>query len=176
MILAGIATTSYAGGFILSSTEIKANSMIPIRFEYNGYGCKGDNRSPELSWSGAPKSTRSFAVTIHDPDANNGAGWWHWVVINISANVHSLPANAGAVNSTILPAGAEQVHSDFGIAGWGGPCPPKGDKPHHYVFTVYALKTAKLELPVRATAAQADALIQDNTIAKARFVARYGRK
>jgi Raf kinase inhibitor-like YbhB/YbcL family protein len=176
MVLASLATTSYAGGFKLSSSQIKANSMIPSSFEFNGFGCSGDNKSPALKWSGAPKGTKSFALTVYDPDAPTGSGWWHWVVINIPANVNALPSNAGAVNSTTLPAGAVQVHTDYGVAGWGGPCPPKGDKPHHYVFTVYALKTDKLEIPANATAALAGFMIHGNMLAKASFTAKYGRK
>jgi len=114
-------------------------------------------------------------LTIYDPDAPTGSGWWHWVVINIPANVNKLPANAGAIHSTTLPAGAVQVRSDFGMAAWGGPCPPKGDKPHHYIFTVYALKTDKLDIPASASAALAGYMIHSNMLGKTSFTVRYGR-
>lgn len=100
--LAGLSTLTYAAGFKLSSPEIKANHMIPKRFEFNGFGCSGENKSPALKWSGAPKGTKSFAVTVYDPDAPTGSGWWHWVVINIPADVTGLAANAGALDSTTL--------------------------------------------------------------------------
>ena len=90
--LAGLSTLTYASGFKLSSPEIKANHMIPKRFEFNGFGCSGENKSPALKWSGAPKGTKSFAVTVYDPDAPTGSGWWHWVVINIPADVTELAA------------------------------------------------------------------------------------
>ncbi len=174
--LAGLSTLTYASGFKLSSPEIKANHMIPKRFEFNGFGCSGENKSPALKWSGAPKSTKSFAVTVYDPDAPTGSGWWHWMVINIPANVTELAAGAGAVDSTNLPKGAVQSRIDYGVAGWGGTCPPKGDKPHRYIFTVYALKTDKLDVPADATAALTGYMIHANTLGKASFTAKYGRK
>ncbi len=175
-VLLGASALSQAAGFTLSSPEIKAGAMIPASFEYNGFGCSGENKSPALKWSGAPKGTRSFALTVYDPDAPTGSGWWHWSVINIPANVNELASNAGAVGGANLPAGASNVRIDFGAAAWGGPCPPQGDKPHRYIFTVYALKTDKLDIPADATAALAGFMIHANTIAKASFTARYGRK
>ena len=173
--LAGLSTLTYASGFKLSSPEIKANHMIPKSFEFNGFGCSGENKSPALKWRGAPKGTKSFAVTVYDPDAPTGSGWWHWVVINIPASVNELPSNAGALNSTSLPAGAVQGRTDYGSAAWGGTCPPPGDKPHRYIFTVYALKTDKLDVPADATAALTGYMIHANMIAKASFMAKYGR-
>ena len=173
--LAGLSTLTCAAGFKLSSPEIKANHMIPKSFEFNGFGCSGENKSPALKWSGAPRDTKSFAVTVYDPDAPTGSGWWHWVVINIPASVNELPSNAGALNSTTLPAGAVQGRTDYGSAAWGGTCPPPGDKPHRYIFTVYALKTDKLDVPADATAALTGYMIHANMIAKAGFMAKYGR-
>jgi Raf kinase inhibitor-like YbhB/YbcL family protein len=170
-----VSTLGYASGFRLSSPEIKANRTIPKRFEFNGFGCSGENKSPALKWGGAPKGTKSFAVTVYDPDAPTGSGWWHWVVINIPADVTELPSDAGAANSTTLPKGAVQVRSDYGTAAWGGTCPPKGDKPHRYIFTVYALKTDKLDVPADATAALTGYMIHANMINKASFTAKYGR-
>jgi Raf kinase inhibitor-like YbhB/YbcL family protein len=168
--LAGLSTLTYAAGFKLSSPEIKANHMIPQRFEFNGFGCSGENK-----WSGAPKGTQSFAVTVYDPDAPTGSGWWHWVVINIPADVHELAANAGALNSATLPKGAVQGRTDYGVAAFGGTCPPKGDKPHRYIFTVYALKTDKIDVPADATAALTGYMIHGNMLGKASFTAKYGR-
>ena len=174
--LAGLSTLTYAAGFKLFSPEIKANGMIPKSFEFNGFGCSGENKSPALKWSGAPKGTKSFAVTVYDPDAPTGSGWWHWMVINIPADVTELAAGAGAVNSTTLPKGAVQNRIDYGVAGWGGTCPPQGDKPHHYIFTVFALKTDKLDVPADATAALTGYMIRGNALGKASFTAKYGRK
>ena len=175
VVLAALSTSIYASGFMLSSPEIKANSTIPKSFEFNGFGCSGENKSPALKWSGAPKGTKSFAVTVYDPDAPTGSGWWHWMVINIPADVTELVAGAGVVNSTTLPKGAAQNRIDFGVAAWGGPCPPQGDKPHHYIFTVYALKSDKLDVPADATAALTGHMIHANALGKASFTATYGR-
>jgi Raf kinase inhibitor-like YbhB/YbcL family protein len=176
LLIASVPTLAHAGGFKLSSPDINPHKLIPQRFEFNGFGCSGDNKSPALKWSGAPKGTKSFALTLYDPDAPTGSGWWHWVVVNIPADVHELPADAGALNSTTLPKGAEQIRNDYGTTSFGGTCPPKGDKPHHYIFTVYALKTDKLEVPADATAALAGYMIHANMLAKATFTARYERK
>ena len=173
--LASLSTLTYAADFTLFSPEIKANSMMPKSFEFNGFGCSGENKSPALKWSGAPKDTKSFAVTMYDPDAPTGSGWWHWVVINIPADVSELAANAGALNSTTLPKGAVQGRTDFGAAAWGGTCPPQGDKPHRYIFTVYALKTDKIDVPADATAALTGYMIHGNMLGKASFTAKYGR-
>ncbi|MBT9504016.1 MAG: YbhB/YbcL family Raf kinase inhibitor-like protein [Burkholderiaceae bacterium] len=168
-------TLVHATGFQLSSPDIRAGSMIDKRFEFNGFGCSGENRSPALQWGGAPAGTKSFAVTVYDPDAPTGSGWWHWSVINLPADVHALEPDAGAVGGAKLPKGASHVRIDYGVAGWGGTCPPQGDKPHRYIFTVHALKTDKLEIPADATAALAGYMINANALGKASFTAKYGR-
>ncbi len=173
--LAATSTFAMAADFKLSSPDIKPGGMMDQRFEFNGFGCSGENKSPALQWRGAPAGTKSFAVTVYDPDAPTGSGWWHWSVIDLPADVNALAADAGAVGGANLPAGAKHVRIDYGVAGWGGTCPPQGDKAHRYIFTVYALKTAKIEIPADATAALAGYMINANTIGKASFVAKYGR-
>ena len=173
--LISLSTLTYASDFKLSSPEIKPGSTMAKSFEFNGFGCSGENRSPALKWSGAPRDTRSFAVTMYDPDAPTGSGWWHWVVINIPADITELAANAGALNSTTLPKGAVQNRTDYGVAAWGGACPPQGDKPHRYIFTVYALKIDKIDVPADATAALTGYMIHANALGKASFTAKYGR-
>jgi Raf kinase inhibitor-like YbhB/YbcL family protein len=167
--------SAQAAGFTLESTEIEPNSMIDKKFEANTFGCSGENKSPALKWSGAPKDTKSFVVTVYDPDAPTGSGFWHWFVYNIPANVTELPANAGAQGGANLPKGAAMNRIDYGFAAWGGVCPPEGDKPHRYIFTIYALKTDKLDLPSDATAAVAGFMTNANKIAQASFTAQYGR-
>ncbi len=169
------ASAANAASFVLSSPDIPANSSIAKRFEFNGFGCAGENLSPALQWKGAPQGTKSFAVTVYDPDAPTGSGWWHWMVINIPASVSELPAGTGAQNSKTLPAGAAQARIDYGYAGWGGTCPPQGDKPHRYIFTVFALKTEKIDVPADATAALTGFMINANALGKASFTAHYGR-
>jgi len=171
----GAASLASAAGFTLTSPDLKPNAMMDKKFEFNGFGCSGENKSPALKWSGAPKDTKSFALSVYDPDAPTGSGWWHWYVINIPATVTELPANAGAVSGANLPKGASNVKTDFGSAGWGGACPPEGDKPHRYIFTVYALKTDKLDVQADASAALAGFMVNANQIGKASFTAKYGR-
>jgi Raf kinase inhibitor-like YbhB/YbcL family protein len=172
---AGMVPASQAAGFTLSSPDIQADALMPQSFEFNGFGCSGENKSPALQWRGAPSDTKSFAVTVFDPDAPTGSGFWHWMVVNIPGSATGLPSDAGAVGGAKLPKGAKHVRIDYGIAGWGGPCPPPGDAPHRYVFTVHALKADRLDVPGDATAAVGGFMINANTIAKASFTARYGR-
>jgi Raf kinase inhibitor-like YbhB/YbcL family protein len=162
-------------GFTLTSPDLQPDAMMPKSFEFNGMGCSGDNQSPVLRWSGAPQGTKSFAVTAYDPEAPTGSGWWHWCVINISGSATELPRDAGAEGDAKLPKGASHVRIDYGVKAWGGPCPPAGDKPHRYVFTVYALKTERIDVPPDATAALAGFMINANALGKATFTALYGR-
>jgi len=173
-LLAG-ASLAHAAGFTLTSPDIKPGATLANTFVFNSFGCSGENKSPALEWSGAPAGTKSYAVTVYDPDAPTGSGWWHWVVYNIPADAHAIAAGAGTADSTALPKGASQGRTDFGTAAFGGACPPKGDKPHRYVFTVYALKTDKLEVPPDASAALIGFMIHGNMLGKASLTAKYGR-
>lgn len=139
---------------------------------YNGFGCTGENISPQLSWENAPEGTRSFAITLYDPDAPTGSGWWHWVVFDIPATVTELPSGAGTSGAG-LPDGAIQSMTDFGTTGYGGPCPPKGHGPHQYLLTVHALKTENLELEKASGAAVVGYTLNQNTLAKASIVFYY---
>jgi Raf kinase inhibitor-like YbhB/YbcL family protein len=169
----GAAPTHHA--FMLSSPDLHPGHPIANAQVYNAMGCTGGNVSPALAWRGAPSGTKSFAVTLYDPDAPTGSGWWHWIVYNIPASVTKLPAGAGDASRNLLPAGAAQGPTDFGTAGYGGPCPPPGDKPHRYIFTVYALDTPKLEVPAGATSAFVGFNLHAHTRGKATLTARYGR-
>ena len=173
--LLGAAALANAAGFTLTSPTIKPGATLTDAQVFNGFGCAGKNISPELKWSGAPAGTKSFAVTLYDPDAPTGSGWWHWVVINLPADSTGLSEGAGAPDGKGLPAGAVQGRTDFGANAFGGACPPKGDKPHRYVFTVYALKTDKLDIPADASAALVGFMIHANKLASATFTAKYGR-
>ena len=165
-----------AEGLELTSPDVKVNEPIPATFVYNGFGCTGQNLSPALSWKNAPAGTKSFAIMVHDPDApTGGAGFWHWVVLNLPASTTSLPRGAGAADGKALPAGAKQITTDFGTPGWGGPCPPQGSEPHMYYFTVYALKVDKLDLPANATASLAGFMINANALDRAVITALYSR-
>ena len=124
--LMGAATLVQAAGFTLESPDIKANGTMDKKFEFNSFGCSGENKSPALKWSGAPKDTKSFAVTVYDPDAPTGSGWWHWSVINIPADVTELKPDAGNVSGANLPQGAKNVRIDYGVAGLGRRLPAAG--------------------------------------------------
>src|SRR5919206_706939 len=135
-----VTSTSFKEGERLSMDHV-------LSAEY-GFGCEGKNQSPQLAWSGAPEGTRSFAVTCYDPDAPTGSGFWHWVVVNIPANVTELRLDAGNPKAGGLPQGALQTRTDFGAPGYGGPCPPQGAHPHRYFFSVFAVGVE--QLPVQA--------------------------
>jgi Raf kinase inhibitor-like YbhB/YbcL family protein len=132
-----------------------------------GFGCRGGNRSPHLAWEGAPAGTKSFAVTCFDPDAPTGSGFWHWVVVNIPPHVSELALDAGNPASGRLPAGALSVRTDFGKPGYGGPCPPEGDHPHRYLFTVHAVSMDALSVTADTSAAVVGFYLNFNTLAKA---------
>jgi Raf kinase inhibitor-like YbhB/YbcL family protein len=173
LLLNAAPAPAHAAGFTLNSPEIKPGSKLADKFVLNDFGCTGQNISPALSWAGAPAGTKSFVLTIYDPDAPTGGGWWHWVMFNIPASVTSLPEGAGVPGKE--PAGAVQSTTDFGKPGFGGACPPKGDKPHRYIFTIYALNTDKLDLPATAMPDFVGFMTHAATIGKATFTALYGR-
>ena len=156
----------------LRSSAIQKGKTIPLEQVFNGSGCTGQNISPDLEWSGAPKNTKSFAITVFDPDAPTGSGWWHWIVFNIPANVNRLARGAGSGKAQ-LPEGAIQSRNDYGQIGYGGPCPPPG-KPHRYIFTVYALKD-KLPLDAQASGAMVGFQLNHLKLAVGRLQARFGR-
>tara|TARA_R110002126_G_scaffold43572_8_gene125076 strand:- start:326 stop:874 length:549 start_codon:yes stop_codon:yes gene_type:complete len=143
--------------------------------EFNGFGCSGENSSPQLSWSNAPEGTKSFAITMYDPDAPTGSGFWHWVVFDIPANVSELIKNAGNVSLNLAPKGAIQSTTDYGIKGFGGPCPPEGHGYHEYIITVFALKTDKLGLNDSINPAIVGFNLWNQTLAKASIVMYYKR-
>jgi Raf kinase inhibitor-like YbhB/YbcL family protein len=160
--------------FALTSPDVAEGAKIDNNYVFNGFGCTGLNLSPALNWSGAPKDTKSFALTVYDPDAPTGSGWWHWVVYNIPADTTALGKGAGSGQAD-LPVGAVQGKTDYGKAGYGGPCPPVGDAPHRYVFTLFALKTEKIDVPADASAAMIGFNLNANKISTASFTATYGR-
>jgi len=169
------AGAAHAAGMSLTSPDIKNKGTIDMEQVFKGFGCSGSNVSPELSWKGAPAGTKSFALTVYDPDAPTGSGWWHWVLFNIPANVTSLPKNAGNPNTHKAPAGSVQGRTDYGTTGYGGPCPPEGDKPHHYEFTIYALDIDKIDADSNASAAFIGFNIHAHTLAEGHLLGLYGR-
>lgn len=175
IMLGALPAIAGAADFSLSSAELTPGGRFEARHVFNGFGCSGGNTSPTLAWSGAPVGTRSFALTVYDPDAPTGSGWWHWVMFDIPATTSALPAGAGDPASGKAPKGAVQTNTDFGKAGFGGPCPPVGDKPHRYVFTLYALKVDKLGAEPASTAAMVGFMLNANKLERASFTVYYGR-
>lgn len=151
--------------FTLKSADL--GGQFTNEFISGRFGCSGANKSPQLEWQNAPAGTQSFAVTIYDPQAPTGSGWWHWVIFDIPANIHELKQGAGNPLTNLAPAGSIQGLTDFGVPGYGGPCPPQNDAAHGYVITVYALKTAKLGVDNKASAALTGFMLNQNIIAKA---------
>jgi hypothetical protein len=164
-----------AQSFAVTSPEIKPGGRIADEQAFNRYGCTGKNISPALNWSGAPTAAKSFALMVHDSDAPVAGGFWHWVVFNISADAQGLAKGAGDPKSNAAPPGATQGRNDFGAQGYGGPCPPSGDAPHHYHFMLFALDAEKLAIDPTATGAVVAAKLRVHTIAKTEFVGLYGR-
>lgn len=166
-----IATLSYATNFTLSSADL-AGQLTKVQ-EFDGFGCTGKNISPELTWKDAPKGTKSFAITMYDPDAPTGSGWWHWTLFNIPATTTSIARNA--TRSELLPKGATEGTNDYGLVGFGGACPPKGDGFHTYVITLYALDVEKLDLDKSTNQAVVGYMINAHTIEKSSIVSYYKR-
>jgi Raf kinase inhibitor-like YbhB/YbcL family protein len=174
--------------FTLESPDIPSGT-IDRKFVLNGFGCTGDNISPALRWRNAPVGTRSFSLQMYDPDAPTGSGFWHWAVYNIPASVTELAQGAGN-NPATLPAGSHGGITDYldtgttgGNTNYGGPCPPAGDPPHRYIFTLFALSVDNLEtaaqIPPTGTAGlHGFALnrgIGNALLGKATFTVTFGR-
>ena len=165
------ATILMAGNFTLESSDIEGQ-LTKVQ-EFNGFGCSGENKSPELHWHDAPKGTKSFAITIYDPDAPTGSGWWHWLVVNIPANTTAIKSDASAQKA--LPKGALETMTDYGSSSFGGACPPKNDKVHEYKITIYALDTDKLEVTDKSDSALVGFMINSHTIRKSSILSYYKR-
>jgi len=174
MALAATLAATAASALELTSPDIKAGGAVPLEHVFSGFGCTGKNVSPALKWSGAPAGTKSFAVMVYDPDAPTGSGFWHWVMFDIPATVSELPRGAGDLKSGKAPAGAIQSRNDFSLVGYDGPCPPKGDAPHHYHFMLFAVDAAKLGPDANASAAFVGFNLHFHTLAKTEIVATYG--
>ena len=167
LVLLISSTLALAGDqFRLTSTDISEGQPLGLMHHLNGFGCTGGNLSPALQWSGAPDGTKSFVVTLYDPDATSGSGWWHWVLYNIPANITELAQNAGLGKE--LPGGATHGMTDFGSYGFAGACPPPGQV-HRYEFRVHALSVGKLKLPKNPTPAMVGFMTRANAIAAAKL-------
>ena len=164
------ANNSFAARMKLKSNNFRYNSDIPEVHAFDGFGCTGKNQSPHLSIENVPSDAKSLAITMYDPDATTGSGWWHWIVYDIEPNVTQIKAGVDLISQN-----ARLGKNDYGNYAYGGPCPPVGSK-HRYVFTVYALDVEKLELPENPSAALIGFNINAHKIKEAQISAFYGRK
>ena len=185
---AGTASLDKSTSFELFSPDL-AGGSFSNEFILNGFGCSGANISPELRWKNAPEGTKAFAINVLDVDAPTGNGFWHWTVYNIPAASMGLPRGAGNSQAS-LPQPAFGGNTDFvdtgatkGNGNYGGPCPPTGDKPHHYVFTIYAYGVDDIQVAGGVPKTGSAALygfvlnkgIGNKLLGKASFTATYGR-
>ena len=157
--------------FKLTSRDLQDGGKLPRAQVFNGMGHSGANSSPHLAWEGAPEGTQSFVVTVFDPDAPTGSGWWHWGVIDIPVGAHELPAGAGSGGAD-LPTGAKQTRTDFGAPGYGGAAPPPG-APHRYVFRIRAVGAPSLGLDEGASGAMVSAMSGMQSLGEATLTVYY---
>ncbi len=148
--------------FDLESPDFPAGGMLP-----ESARADGGNISPGLRWRGAPAGTKSFAVTMYDPDAPTGSGFWHWAVYNIAADVNELPAGAGTHQ---LPTGAVTLPNELRSEDYTGAAPPAGDGRHRYFFTVSALDIGELDIPAGASPAVLGFMLRGNIIGRAQLL------
>ena len=162
--------------FVLSSPDAQLAAKVPEVYVANLFGCTGGNMSPPLQWTGAPAGTKSFVVTLFDPDEHGDpSGWWHLIVYDLPASVDKLPKGAGVERSAVLPPGTMQGRTDLGNDAYHGPCPDKGEPPHRYTFTVYALGVEKVDVPPDSSGAMVVSTAKEHLLGKAVFIAHYGR-
>ena len=168
-------TPTVVAVFNLASPEIAPGATIQNEQVYRGFDCNGTNISPELRWANAPTGTKSFGLTMYDPDAPTGSGWWHWLVVNIPPTATFVPRNAGDPKMGLAPPGSMQFRNDYGQVGYGGPCPPQGDKAHRYVFTIFALDIDRLPVDETATPAFVGFNLNSHIVKNATLIGYYGR-
>ncbi|WP_166415632.1 YbhB/YbcL family Raf kinase inhibitor-like protein [Cochlodiniinecator piscidefendens] len=168
LLYAGLtATPAIADTFQLSSPDIIEGQQLATQHVFKGFGCEGGNIAPSLSWTGAPEGTESFAITVYDPDAPTGSGWWHWFAFDIPSDVTEFPSEA-MLSDTVV-----ELKNDYGTVGFGGACPPAGEV-HRYEFTVYALGST-LNIDETVSNALAGFMVRANSLASSTITAVYNR-
>ena len=169
------ASVARAEPLTLTSSDLAPGGRVGAAQVGDRFGCAGSNRSPALVWSRAPAAAKSFAISLFDPDAPTGVGFWHWMIFDIPQGAKSLPPGAGDPQAALAPEGAVQGRNDAGAIGYFGPCPPQGDKPHRYRFEIDALDVASLGLDAGATAAAVAERLRRHTLAKATLIGIWSR-
>jgi hypothetical protein len=159
--------------FSVTSTDVSEGTVLPMPQVSGVMGAGGEDRSPQLSWSGFPEGTKSFAVTVYDPDAPTASGFWHWAVANIPLSVTELPSGAGDKDGPQLPEGSTQLRNDGGFAGYVGAAPPSGHGPHRYFVVVHAVDTDTLDVTADTTPAVLGFNLFFHTLGRATLVGTY---
>jgi Raf kinase inhibitor-like YbhB/YbcL family protein len=159
--------------FTVTSSDVSNGDPMPTPQLSGVMGAGGEDRSPQLSWSGFPEGTKSFAVTVYDPDAPTASGFWHWAVANIPASVTDLPSGAGDKDNPSLPDGALQLRNDGGFAGYVGCAPPQGHGPHRYFVVVHAVDTETLDIDADTTPAVLGFNLFFHTLGRATLIGTY---
>jgi Raf kinase inhibitor-like YbhB/YbcL family protein len=162
--------------FELTSQDVEDGQEMPTPQVSGIFGAGGADVSPQLSWSGHPDATKSFAVTVYDPDAPTASGFWHWAVVDLPVNATSLETGAGDEAGASLPPGAFQLRNDAGIARYVGAGPPPGHGPHHYHVVVHAVDVDSLGIGRDATPAFLGFNLFTHTLARARLVPWYEQR
>ncbi|RAY15545.1 YbhB/YbcL family Raf kinase inhibitor-like protein [Actinomadura craniellae] len=155
--------------FTVTSDDVADGAMLADAQVFDDWGFTGGNHSPQLSWSGFPAGTQSFAVTCFDPDAPTGSGFWHWVLFDVPADVTSLPTGAGAADAAV----GTHARNDYGNKAYGGAAPPPGT-PHRYVFAVHALDVPELGVDADTSPAVVGFNVTAHTLARAVITPVYG--
>lgn len=170
-----LAKQSFAA-MTITSPDFKEGATIKERNVFNGFGCAGQNISPQIIINDVPKNARSLALTIYDPDAPTGSGWWHWIVYNMPTYTKTIfSSDKKIAKEAVFGKNAVFGRNDFGTRNYGGPCPPVGSSKHHYILTVYALSVDKLSVPDDASAALIGYNLNANTIEKTSITSYYQR-
>jgi Raf kinase inhibitor-like YbhB/YbcL family protein len=158
--------------FVLESPDFEAGGMLPQWARSGIAHAGGEDRSPTLHWYGFPSGTKSFVLTMFDPDAPTSSGWWHWAVFNIPASIESLPQSAGSPNARLMPNGAITLPNDLRLEAFQGAAPPAGHGEHRYIFTMSALNTERLDIAEGSTPAMLGFIIRDLVVARAQLFGR----
>jgi Raf kinase inhibitor-like YbhB/YbcL family protein len=155
-VVASIVLAAAMPAMQLASDDFRPGGVIAL--SSMATDCGGRNRSPQLAWSNAPKTTKSFALVVHDPDAPIPGGFYHWVVYNLPATTRMLAGDAKLAPNQI-------GETSLGKPGYYGPCPPPGPA-HHYLFTLYALDIAHISADAPLAAAQVESRIAGHVLAR----------
>ena len=162
--------------FEVTSTDVADGETMTARHASAVFGVEGgEDVSPQLTWSGFPPETKSFAVTVYDPDAPTASGFWHWAVFNLPVTVTELPGGAGSADSSALPDGAIQLRNDAGVAGYVGAGPPPGHGPHRYFIVVHAVDVDHLDVSDDAAPAVLGFNLFGHTVGRATLTPTFER-